>query len=140
MIVKCIDSTGAVLPEEFWNASYGITRDTRYDLTVGETYLVLAITNLLGYNFFYVLEDGVTAGPTLVPSLLFEVVDGRMSRHWQYKQRLDGPGLSSYFFMIGFPEWIEDGVFLENLIDGLAPEVSRFNEQLKVLRQEFDLE
>lgn len=137
MIVECIASTGAALPEEFCNASYGITRTTRYDLTVGETYLVLAITNLLGYNFFYVLEDGVEDRPTLVPSLLFEVVDARMSRHWKYKQQLDGQRLSDYFFLIACPEWIEDSLFLENLIDGLSPQVSRFNEQLKMLREEF---
>lgn len=104
---------------------------------MGKNYLVLAVTNLLGYNFFYVLEDGVSDSPSLVPSLLFKVVDGRLSRHWQYRQQVRGDDVQGYFYMLSFPEWSNEGMFLENLIDGMAPEVSRFKEQLRMLQEEF---
>jgi hypothetical protein len=139
MMVRCVSSSGRILPEEFCNTQYGITRSTRYNLTEGRIYLVLAITNIIGYNFFYILEDGATDNPTPVPSPLFEIVDGRMSRHWKYQQELRGQHLANYFFLIALPEWIEDKMFLENLMDGSPPQVLRFGEQVKLLREEFDV-
>lgn len=140
MIVKCIANVGDALPEACRHPDYGLTRDTRYDLTVGKEYLVLAITNLLGYNFFYVLEDDVDDAPALVPAPLFEVVDGRISRHWQYRQDIRGEHLQDFFYMLSFPEWVEDGPFLENLIDGAGEEVEIFQRQLRRLEEEFGFE
>ena len=140
MIVKCVSNTCSTLPPDFLSADYGITTDTRYDITLEKKYLVLAITTLLHYNFFYILEDTNDDCPTLVPSLLFEIVDGRLSKHWQYQQMLTGELLQDFYYMLSFPDWNDGGMFLENLIDGLEPQVTQFKQQLALLQDEFTVE
>jgi hypothetical protein len=48
MIVRCIASTGSVLPVTARDPLLGVNADTEFPITVGRSYPVYAVTILLG--------------------------------------------------------------------------------------------
>lgn len=131
MIVKCINTTGASLPSESLFDGYGITADASWDISPGKEYCVFAITNLRGFNYYYILEDGRQDAPSLVPSLLFETVDNSIPADWSYRQESRGEKVEDFYFMIASKEWIDDPAFLEKLFDDEPAECEIFKAQIK---------
>ena len=131
MIVKCINTTGALLPSASLFDGYGITADTSWDISPEKEYCVFAITNLRGFNYYYILEDGRQDAPSLVPSLLFETVDNSIPEGWSYEQESQGDQVEDFYFMIASKEWIDDPMFLEKLFDNEPVECEMFKAQIE---------
>jgi hypothetical protein len=118
MQVKCIGNRGNLLPEGQKDAQIGITDASSWDIQAGTLYDVYGITLFRGYTYYYVLEEGRNDAPSMIPALLFEIVDHRIPADWSYNQFNQGPSADRFSFLMGPQIWIDDPMFLENLIDG----------------------
>jgi hypothetical protein len=125
MIVRCIANTGDVLPPASRDPSRGFDVGTEFPVTVGRSYEVFAMTNVVGIAWFYVMDDHGEPWPTWMPSPLFEVVDGRLPSSWQvgyFRFSRD-----DQYPILSFPEWARDHSFYERLVDGEEEAVRVFD-------------
>lgn len=121
MIVRCISSSGKMLPPSALDASAGVTAETEFEVSPGQLYPVHAIATNRGIAWYYVPDDVDLPWPTWAPASLFEIVDGSLPESW----------IAGYFrwpdeerLFISFPEWASDHYFYERLVDG-DPETVR---------------
>jgi hypothetical protein len=129
MRVKCIGNRGNLLPSGQKDPQIGITDASTWDVQAGGLYDVFGITLFRGYTYYYVLEEGREDAPSMVPALLFEIVDHRLPADWAYNQFNLGTTPDRFSFLLGPRIWIDEPMFLENLIDGEAEAESVFRQQ-----------
>jgi hypothetical protein len=124
VIVRCIATTGEALPAMSRDSSVGVADSTEFPVTIGRPYPVFAITIYLGVAWYYVLDDDGREWPTWVPAPLFEIVDGSLPAGW--KVGYFNFGRDDQYPIVSFPEWAEDHLFYERLVDGDATAVQVF--------------
>lgn len=116
MRVRCISNVYQTLP----STSIHYTADcgaATFALNIGQDYVVYAIWGRGVEILYSLLDDERASYPKWFPSVLFEVVDGRLPTCWQYAPGTLQEAKSACFF-IAFSEWISDQMFNENLVDG----------------------
>jgi len=94
--------------------TFGINKKEQYYLTKGEEYTVYAVGEISG-NTWYSILDGGSNAPLWNPSILFEITDNRLSRHWVFSLE-ENEGFKTTF--LSFPEWANDPYYYGNLIEG----------------------
>jgi len=121
MRVRCVSSKGEALAASYLGGVRGLARDDEYPLEVGKEYAVYALaTDGCGVWYFVMDEDDLWY-PQRYAAPLFELSDGRVSRHWHLSLS-DTAGAS-----ILAPEcWAAEPTFYDNLTDGKEPALSAF--------------
>jgi hypothetical protein len=116
MRVRCISNAYQALPSTsiHYVAECGAAT---FALKLGEDYTVYAVWGRGTETLYSILDDERAGYPKWFPAVLFEVVDGRLPTCWRYAQDLE-PETRSSCFLIAFPEWINDRMFNENLVEG----------------------
>lgn len=120
MKVKCISDRIDQNTHKKWLIDWANTQE-QLELTVGKTYVVLAIAKYVNNTFFYILGDETVDYPLAFPSLIFEVSDFGLSRFWKTGQEaiksvndLNIPNDS----VLSFPEWNSQGdQFYEKVLE-----------------------
>lgn len=116
MIVSCTTSIADSLPPSAYDSRQGVNPDTEYPVTPGRSYAVFGITVNLGLTWYYILDDDDLDWPVWAPAPLFEVIDGCLPSSWQFGYHWFTR--DSQFPLISFPEWANDHLFYERLVDG----------------------
>lgn len=116
-----------------------MTEDTDLSITLGSTYVVYAITFELCYPWYYICDDAYdnihVAYPIWYPAPLFDLVDGGLSRHWEWNYFLARSG-KEYQSIIAFPEWARDPGFYDRLTDLEDEAVSVFGRYKRLIDEE----
>lgn len=116
MLVTCIDNRASRLPSSLIGTRTAIQPETEFPLTVGQAYVVYALTIWHAYLWYYVLDDDHLLYPVWTPAPLFDVTDGGVPGGWciaYYRMAHDDE-----YPIISFPEWANDRLFYERLVDG----------------------
>ncbi len=91
--------------------------DVPLRVQIGREYVVYAVYGTEQEILYAILPEDHYDSPRWYPSVLFEVVDGRVAKCWRYtalskgKQRLTR-------FILAFPEWAAERRFFSQLVDG----------------------
>lgn len=122
MKVRCITVDFEQFPiaddqKALFRSGFGAGAPRRlYDhVEVGLEYVVYAIMWGRGYPYYYVSYKGRLDDWSLTPALCFEIVDDRASAFWHVGVRTLANGFQHVTFAI--KEWIDEPMFLENLVD-----------------------
>ncbi len=121
MKVRCVTNRQSALGPEFGAASLppGQVLFFAEDLTVGEVYIVYAITLRTGNFWYYLCGNRGVAVPYWFPEPLFEIIDDRLSTHWIFRYWHRRPdGREADYPIFAFPEWARDLFFYDRLTDG----------------------
>ncbi len=140
MKVKCLYNTGKVLPEVYRENKYDT--DSEFQLTIGKEYVVYGIVTIKKYNWFLICEDNYDGiyiyYPLYRPCHLFTITDGRISKYWIAKERIDDYDKGEKGIHFGFKELVEEEYFNGNLVEGYKREVEIFQNYKKRIDSEFD--
>jgi len=121
MRIRCIANNGEHLPENYIDPARGYTKKVELPLTVGKEYVVYAIRAWQGVVWYYICDDNYSYYPIQTPAPLFEVVDSRVSKYWQFM--LDPNGVLRF----AFEQWFTDPYFYDKLTDQEEAEVEIFD-------------
>ncbi|MDY6806949.1 MAG: hypothetical protein SXA11_24505 [Cyanobacteriota bacterium] len=121
MKIRCIANTGASLREDYLDPDGGYTRDLEFGLTIGKEYVVYAFYEWEGQVWYYICDDHKMYYPMQNPAPLFEVVDKRVSKYWQFDLRSNG------LLRVAFSQWFTVPYFYDKLTDKEPEEVEIFN-------------
>lgn len=106
--------------------------NSELEITVGETYVVLAIAKSDFWNgiIYFVLGDERNTFPLSFPAELFEIVDTKVSKYWNFPlshiESLAQIDVNADE-IISFKEWsVEKGSFYERLLDDHPRELEIF--------------
>ncbi|SRR5579885_2378014 len=111
-----------------------IRGNPRYQITVGKIYVVLSISLIdnsiyFGHSpIFHVVDDAGRLVP--VPSCLFEIVDGRVSQHWEARA-------GGHFGLRLWPPEFYSEYFHDELSEGNEATVAIFRKVYEKIRAEF---
>lgn len=131
MLVRCITNIVDKLPAPAVKARLrqSIHREgPDEDLTIGQTYPVLAIARWQdGGIRVYLHTVADNDHPYPYPVEMFEVVDASLPAGWSlhFGQCPDGMTIER----IGFPEWAKDDQFFEKLVDGDDATIAIYRQQ-----------
>lgn len=116
MRVRCVANKNSDLPSNsrVYRASHG---DAELGPQIGEEYTVYGISGHSTEILYSILSDKYSSFPEWYPSILFEVVDGRVPPCWVFTPLFVGQS-DLQKFILTFPEWSVDPSFEWNLIDG----------------------
>jgi len=134
MKIECISNSASNLPMELMKSELGIGSDRQFSLIVGKQYVVYGFTIFLGHVWFYICDEDYTYYPIWNPSVLFKIVDPRLSTYWEFGfYKLPGGQTP----IIAFKEWTENPFFYDKLTDGDASMVGIFKHYRVLLDSEF---
>ena len=103
---------------------------------MGTEYLVYALTIRRGQVWYYVLDERRLGYPIWHPAMLFDVVDGRISRHWLFA--MPEQGVRDGDVLFAFPEWTRDPVgYYDQLSNGDAKALGVFDRFRALMDLEF---
>lgn len=111
MKIRCISTTGAALPESYLDPGVFLTKDSPFQLTIGQEYTVYALKKWKEQVWYYICDDAYTYYPQQNPAPLFEIVDDRVSQYWRVKFYPNG------LLRFAFKEWVDDDTFYDKLTD-----------------------
>ena len=114
MIVRCENNLGQYLPASCHDAKAGYDEKTVFPLSIGKDYVVYALSTYLGHVWYHIWDENSDYYPGWAPSLLFEVVDHRLSQYWIAGTSGDS---SVNTFLIGYREWVLDKSHIRNLFE-----------------------
>lgn len=86
MRVSCTANTGVHLPEFYRKRGYH--KEYEFPLLIGKSYIVYGM-NLWDGRIGYLIMGEARKFPDWLPSELFEIGDGKLSRYWHYGVNLD---------------------------------------------------
>jgi hypothetical protein len=131
MIVKCCNTTGEYLPSKLFSY-YGWTKEMDFHgITIGKEYIVYAILFIEDHPFYMICRDDYDGQyinyPSLIPSILFDIVDEKKSKFWVTKTKNNINTDSSKNVDIGFKELFQNEYFYGNLVEGYEKEIKIFS-------------
>ncbi len=134
MKVKCTLTDASELNEEALGR-FNITGTEQYYLTRGKEYTVYAVGEING-NVWYCILDGGSHIPLWNPSILFQIIDCRLSRYWIFSIE-DNNGLKKPF--LSYLEWARDPYYYTELFEGASnnPETVIFQKYKDLMELEF---
>lgn len=101
MIVRCVGNKGSNLGPYDHGLYY--TDETRFDLTIGKSYVVYAMALISGSLVVLVADD--YDKPAWLPIGLFEVEDPRLPNYWEFAKSEAGVGNSAPGEVISQARW-----------------------------------
>lgn len=116
MRIRCIANAYSLLPPSsiLYQSDSG---SATLSLQIDKEYIVYGIWGRGNEILYSILADEYSRFPEWFPSMLFEVVDGRVPSCWRYTPQPDTDSKLPSFLMV-FPEWANDRSFNWNLIEG----------------------
>lgn len=112
---------------------YVAAQQDNYEYLIkGKEYVVYGITIAEGQIYYYICDEMYSYYPMTKPSSFFKVINAHCSRYWIFSL-CENP---EKFFKLMFPEWINESMFVTNLVDGEDREVKIF----KAYKEAMDLE
>jgi hypothetical protein len=129
MIVQCVSNSAKDLPASALDSRRGYDLNTKFSITVGQKYVVYAMTVFLCQNWYYICDDDKLHYPVWYPSSFFRVTSGEIPRAWEYEYH---PGPPPYP-ILAFAEWAHDDRFYERLTDQEPDAVATFNRYKELL-------
>jgi hypothetical protein len=124
MRVRCASNSGSRLPEEYLDPAANLHRSTNFPLTIGAEYAVYAVLIRPGGVWFQLSDDNELPYPMAYPAPLFDIVDGRPSRHWTFALTTDH---ADHLALFAIPEWTADRYFYDRLTNGAQRDVAIFS-------------
>ncbi len=91
-------------------------------LDLGKTYDVQAIENWDGYLWYYIHTVDVSSFPYPYPAEFFEVIDASLPKNWIIS--LTEKNGAVVFKRLTIPQWANDDLFYEHLVDD-DPDIQR---------------
>lgn len=140
MKIKCIANTGKDLPLECLDPAAGYDKEHEFALEIDKTYTVYALTIFRGCVWYYICDEDYVYYPIWNPAPLFEVIDGRMSKHWKYNfiQATTQTRFVNSEVIFAFAEWSNNPFeYYDKLTDREEKEVSLFEFYKNLLDVEF---
>lgn len=110
------------------------TTDGEVDIEIGKTYTVYGIEFWDNHPWFYLCTEEHTEYPTPYASIFFEIVDERLSPHWQLKTQHIENNIFQTCLVV--KEWAETPLYYELLIDGDEKIVESFSRIRAMLDKE----
>ena len=136
MKLICISNEGSYLPVGYLDSRYGLNYNSRFALIEGKEYIVYGITLFLGHLWYYLCDENYSYYPIWNPSPLFKVVDKSLSKYWQFNY-FPPKSFESEHIIFGFPEWVNDLYFYDQLTDGKEEYKLLFAKYKKLMDLEF---
>ncbi len=139
MRVRCITNMGRDIPPEFLAPD---DEECRGDAVLDELrneafYTVYAMTIQNGHVWYYVCGENRRI-PYWYPCSMFEIVDGRLSRYWEFNYiRDERPYGVIHIETWAFPEWARDDTFYERLLDRCDEAQRVFEKYSRAMNLEF---
>lgn len=128
MIIECISTE--VSDKKNSKEIVNWAKKSELEITLGKTYIVIAISKYFNLFFYYILSDESDSYPLAFPSELFRIKDFGISKFWETDllkiSSLEDISLQNEE-IISFKEWhLEPNRFYENLLEGEKIEMSIF--------------
>ena len=133
MKVKCIANIKNAVPSDLLdNYSVG----DFFSVEKEKEYIVYAVWVYLDYIWYCICNRTNAFYPFWIPSMLFEIIDHRLSRYWIFG--IDEDNNKKVPFL-SFPEWVNDSNFYEDLVDGTSNDknASIFKKYKELMSLEF---
>lgn len=140
MKVKCIANSGINLPPQLFS-HYGWNKEMEFhEITISKEYVVYAIMFIEDHPFYMICGDDYDGQyvnyPSLLPSVLFEIIDESKSKFWVIETKDKFKVKSGRNTDVGFRELIKDEYFYGNLVEGYENEVKIFSSIKKMIDDE----
>lgn len=116
----------------------GFADDTEFPVIVGKVYVVYAMTVLLNHPWYYICDEDGLPYPVHKPAPIFEVVDGHISRYWEYgylRSKYQEPA----YAIFAFSEWARDLFFYDRLTNQDETTIATFQRYKHLIDQEAQL-
>lgn len=134
MKVKCKIHDLKIIKDSKFEGFYNLTTFElrNIGLTYGKLYTVLAVTNIEGAIWVYVMSDDGHDFPIPFPYIFFEIEDGSISNQWDYRSEMIEKfedfdlGIGK---VISFKPWKDKGsIFYEHILEEDRQTMLIFNE------------
>jgi hypothetical protein len=142
MKVKCINNTGAVLPDILFTL-YGYSHNMIFKwITIDRTYIVYAVFIMKRVKWYLICSDDYNGAninyPSFYPSSLFEIIDEKSSTYWVTKRMKDDyDDKQGLVLNTGFPQIINEEFFYGNLVEGHEREIIIFHKFKSLIDNEY---
>ena len=136
MIIKCISKIAKELPESTPVSLDNFENKIKYDVEVNKYYVVYGMTISSKYIHYYLNDPSRIYYPWEYPGFLFEVVDGRFSKYWNFTSVYDSWTMQHRTLWM-YPEWVEDRFHYGRLIDKYEQDVQVFKKYQFLMNLEF---
>ncbi len=126
--------------KEYYRTQFGRGAERRYkSVRPGSFYVVYVVTiNSGGYASFFVKHETWPSTWEYVPAPCFEVIDGRVSRYWDFHQSWKIVGSEPRCRCeLAIREWVEQPSFFVNLIDRKPEAIDVFSRAARLMDAEF---
>ena len=131
MKVKCITNKTVDVPKEII-VHYELPSFEK-KLIIDKEYVVYVIGEIYQHIWYCICDEQYRYFPWWIPQWYFEISDPRLSRYWIASFVKDKPKNRLF---LGFPEWVNQEDFYDNLVDGEYQEKQIF----KAYKERMDLE
>ena len=131
MKVKCIvDRVNSKIHAK-WLVDWANTLE-QLELTIGKTYVVLAIAKYSGKLYCYIMGDESDDYPLAFPIEFFEIYDDKISKYWDSNlssiKSFDKVNIEDHE-VYSFTQWkTQKDLFYENILEEDKQTISIFNE------------
>lgn len=115
------------------DSSKHISSAVTHHLKHGGMYVVYGILVYTHGISFYLCDEPDAPYPLPYAGFLFELEDGEIPRQWVMGQHAPKHGSESVY-VIGMPEWANDPMFYERLLDGAQDAADTFRRHVSVMR------
>jgi hypothetical protein len=144
MKVRCINIDPEQFPisreqKDIFNATFGRGEKLKlFDhVEVSKEYVVYAMTTRRGFPYYYVSWKGRADDWFFTPALCFEIIDDRPSTLWHVGIR-SFPDGTLPITTFAIKQWIDEPMFLENLVDCRERELKIMTAAARAMDAEYD--
>lgn len=136
MIVQSVTNTTGTAPLILREALSQMSGYDEWTVALGKSYVVYGIAVKRGIPGFLILSR-TPEYPKWYPYCFFDIVDGRLSKYWQFEAVENESELVT---LLTFPEWASDDHYYDSLTDGEVEAVNCWHRYRTLIRLEaFDL-
>ena len=129
MIIKCICDTGIRIQGSS-------LAPKNYDVDINKYYVVYGMTLISNYIHYYINDPSGISYPWEYPGFLFEVVDGRFSKYWNFRFFYE-PEPLRYDTIWAYSEWAQDNFHYGSLVDGDENAMQIYRKHKDLMELEF---
>lgn len=128
---------------DYFESKFGPKMRPIWQAEPGKTYTVYGISILRGYPFYWLALQVERYGRRWVdwkqvPSICFDIVDGRPSSLWHFKSYISQHRSDQVFVTkLAIKEWFDEPTFLERLVEDQAREVGIMTQAAAFMDVEF---
>lgn len=133
MRVTCKANLCVQLPESYRKEGY--SSEYKFPITVGQSYIVYGMV-LSRSHIKYLVLGNFDPFPQWMPAELFEITDGKLSRHWYCGSNFDGLSYTVKFVW-GYKELAECSLHFDLLVDRDREALNVFTQRKAAMDLEF---